>query len=57
MLSQGGYFYDSKAFDKMPSHVHQINSYAGMPEGNLTTLNNPYSMEQQVMSTVTTQQH
>ena len=41
----------------MPSHVHQINSYAGMPEGNLTTLNNPYSMEQQVMSTVTTQQH
>jgi hypothetical protein len=44
-----GVFFDSKAFEKMPSHLHQLNSTTGMPESNnnLTTLNmgNPYSLE------------
>ena len=53
MLSQGNQIlFDSKAFDKMPSHLHQINSQTGVPQtgmssnGHYTTLNNnPYSME------------
>ena len=58
MLSQGNQIlFDSKAFDKMPSHLHQINSMTGVPHagpssnGHYTTLNNnPYSMEQQTLT-------
>ena len=46
--------FDSKAFDRMPSQLHQINSQTGAPTGtghpssfnNLNTLNNqPFSVE------------
>lgn len=54
LLSQGnGVFFDSEAFAKMPSHMHQLQS-----QGNLTTLNQgPVQSTEYVMSTVTTQQN
>jgi hypothetical protein len=46
LMSQGnGVFFDSKAFEKMPSHMHQINSHH---DGQMTTL------QPQSLDTVTT---